>query len=795
MSGTLPEWIERLLGIHAGPGEGTVWSLEHTWSWPPWVTLLLLALAVALVVAIYLRENRGVARRYRMILAAMRLALVAIVLLMIAQVSLSLKRSGLPYVAMIIDDSRSMTIVDRYEEQSRAAMAGQIRQAHLDSDELSRWNLARALLCQRGGAMLSGLADDYNLRVYFLTGPRSARRQDVAGLCEEIAALRPAGESTELGTAVRTVLDEMRGTVPAAVVLVTDGINTDGPPLAEAAALAQRRGVPLFSVGLGSDQPIRDVRLSDLLADDVVFVDDVVNFEVKLTATGFQGAKVPVSLHEKGKQKVLAKVDVTVGPDGQLQQVRLPYRPGEVGRFDYVVEVDPQQGEIHTENNRLEKTVEVRKEKIRVLLVEAYPNYEFRYLRNMLARNETIELRTVLQDADVQYAEQDPSALRVFPVRRDELFSYDVVILGDVNPALLSAATLQNIVDFVDQPGKGGALVCIAGSRYMPLGYRDSPLARLLPVDLGSARGADSSQEIAEGFVVRPTELGLMSPPFELGDTPSQTQTIWQHLPPVYWLLEAPDLKPAARVLAEHPTRLGHGGRRLPVIAMQYVGAGKVVLQCTDETWRWRWRSGDALFGRYWIQMIRYLARSKLTEAGRSATLSTDQPEYQRGESVRLRVKFADPRQAPAEDDGVTAVVEHQGHQTQRIRPQRTATEQGVFEALLSQPPVGGYHAWVAIPTMEGRAPTADFTVKPPASEFERVQMDAAALKQAAQMTKGRFYTFETAGRLLGDLPPGRQVPIESLPPKPLWNKWPVVLAFLVLVVGEWILRKRGGMV
>ena len=152
-------------------------------------------------------------------------------------------------------------------------------------------------------------------------------------------------------------------------MLLTDGINTDGPSLADAAEYARRRGVPLFFVGLGSDQPVRDLKLSDLLVDDVVFVDDVVNFECKLTASGFEGRKVAVVLREKDKPAVLAKVEVTVGPDGQSQQVRLPYRPTQVGQFEFVVEVEPQEGELQTENNRQTRTVQVRKEKIRVLLV------------------------------------------------------------------------------------------------------------------------------------------------------------------------------------------------------------------------------------------------------------------------------------------------------------------------------------------------------------------------------------------------------------------------------------------
>ena len=73
--------------------------------------------------------------------------------------------------------------------------------------------------------------------------------------------------------------------------------------------------------------------------------------------------------------------------------------------------------------------------------------------------------------------------------------------------------------------------------------------------------------------------------------------------------------------------------------------------------------------------------------------------------------------------------------------------------------------------------------------------MEEAALREAAKLTGGRYYDFQTTEKLLRDLPPGRQVPIETLPPKPLWNKWPLLLVFLVLLVGEWLLRKHGGMV
>ena len=779
-----------MLGIETVPGEGTLWSLEYSWPWPPWATLLAAVFAVVFVFAIYAREGKA-RRRLRLSLAVVRLTLLGLVALMIAQLSLSLQRTGLPYVAVIVDDSLSMTIVDGYEDALAKKLGKRVKDTLKGDQSLSRWNLLRTVLVENDNAMLRRIADDYKLRVYFLTGSPPT---DVGEISERLKSLEPSGQNSRLGHGVRNVLDDLRGAAPAAVVLLSDGINTDGQTLAEAAAYAQRRGVPLFTVAVGSDRPTRDLKLSDLLVEPLVFVDDVVNFEIKLTASGYAGKQLTITLREADNDEPLVEVDVTAGPDGQSQQVRLPYRPREIGRFRYVVEVRPMDGELQTENNRQARTVEVRKEKIRVLMAWAYPNYEYRYLRSMLGRDDTIELNTVLQDADAGYDEQDAAALPVFPVAREALFAYDVVILGDVNPAMFGGAVMQNLVDFVDQPGSGGGLVMVAGQKYMPMAFRDTPLEAVMPINLSAARMPDANQTLTEGFLARPTELGLSSPSMQLGDTPAETKQIWDDLAPLYWMMEAPAKKPA-RVLAVREDIRGADGQPLPLFTMQYVGAGKVLFHATDETWRWRWRVGDVYFARYWIQTIRDLSRGKLVGEGEQVTLSSERREYEAGDTVRLRARFLDERSAPAEDDGVTVVLEHEGHKTRRVKLHRAAVRRGSFEGVLSGLPAGNYHAWIAVPIMDAQAPAVDFSVARPSGEFREVRTDTSAMKRAAKQTKGKYYTPLSATRIPGDLPGGRKVPIESLPPKPLWNTWPVLAACLALLIAEWILRKRGGMV
>lgn len=792
MNGTLPGWVERLLGISgAASGEGTLWSLEHAWPLAPWVSLLAAILAAALVAYLYLREPGPAGRTARLALAMIRLAALAIVALMIAELMLSLRRTGLPYVVVALDDSASMGIVDRYEEEELVkAVARAVGQG--DGVDASRLNLARSILLDGNAELLRQIDRRYKLKVYCVSD--AARPQE--GSLEEIVAglksLEPSGQTSRLGSGLRTILNDLRGTPPTALILLSDGVNTEGESLADAVGYARRKGVPIFSVALGSETPLKDLKLSDLLVDEVVFVDDVVSFECKLGGAGYQGKTVTVSLREQGQSKRLAETKVTINDENVPQEVRLQYRPTRVGDFQYVVEVEAQADEVTAENNRQQRLVSVRKEQIRVLLVQAYPSYEFRYLRQMLHRDSTVELKTVLQEADLEYAEFDQTGLRVFPVQREELLQYDVIIFGDVNPAFLSASALNHLSDFVTE--KGGGLVFIAGPRYTPLAYGDTPLAPLFPVELGTVELPPQGQNLAEGFLVQPTDLGLASPSMQLGDSVQASRNIWGNLPPLYWLLEAPTLKPAARVLAEHPVRLGADGRRLPVIAMQYVGAGKVIFHASDETWRWRWRVGDVYFARYWVQTLRYLSRAKLVGKDRSAVLSVDRREYRLGESVRLWVRFADERLAPADDDGVTVVLERLGQKDRHVQLRRNVSSRGVFEGVVPRPSEGAYHAWVATPTLEGAAPAVDFEVVAPLGEMQRLQADVAELRRASSETKGKHYDLATAGRLLGELPKGRQVPIESLPPIVLWNRWPLLCGFLVLLVGEWVLRKRKGM-
>ena len=222
-------------------------------------------------------------------------------------------------------------------------------------------------------------------------------------------------------------------------------------------------------------------------------------------------------------------------------------------------------------------------------------------------------------------------------------------------------------------------------------------------------------------------------------------------------------------MLAENPARTGPDGKPLPLIIMQYVGGGgRVLFHAGDETYRWRREVGDAYFARYWIQMLRFLTRSKLAEGDRTVRLTANLREYRLGDPVRLRADFADDRSAPLDDNGVTIELEQTGRQTEKLqlhRDPRAGTGRGRFEADLPNLPAGKYHAKMIAPSLPSGVPATDFVVNPPETEMARVQMDAAAMRQAAELTNGKYYAFQDAGQLPDDLPGGRQSPWKTFLP------------------------------
>lgn len=794
----LHRFLEWYLGLpSAQPGQGTAWDLiapDRDAGGIPGGVWTLAVLGIGLAIGLYRRQVRNLTPRKLWTLTGLRLVSLVILLIMASGVSLAIQKTGLPYLVVLLDTSSSMGIVD----QSRDPIIAENSRKRVTESQLpdaSRLELGKSVLLEKQSQLLTTLEDRYRLKLYSFDdalapiGPgETAARDEVT---RALRAIRPLGSETRPAPCLKQVLEEFRGSPPAGVVILTDGVasRSAGERLSQAAEAARAQSVPLFTVGLGSSDPDRDLELTDLLVERMAILGDPLLFTARVRSWSVDKEPVRATLRQVGDSRVLATTEIQ--PTTNPFTIDLLTVPEDEGDLEYEVTIEPVSGESTLENNVARATVSVRSTQIRVLLVERSPRWEFRHLKPLLERDKMIELKTVLQESDIDFVQEDRTALPNFPARQVDLNEFDVVILGDIDLSLLNSQSLGHLKAFVSE--QGGGLILVAGERHNPLSYRGTPLEALCPVLLSDLQLP--APELSEaGFQLEPTPEGRAQAFLRLDDQTSDPAIFWRALPPLYWSLEPGKRKPGAVALAVQSSRFGKDGK-IPVLVWQRFGAGQVLFHATDELWQWRKGREDSVYGRYWGQAIRQLSRAKLLGDDRSLHLSSDRPVYTLGETVKLQVRATGGLQDGPADESLVAIVERPGGERRRVPLQKIGEETAEFEANWSSDLVGPYRAWIERSGSDAEADACRFRVEIPNRELRQRAADHQDLQEAARISRGQFYHWTKAAELASDLPPGRPIAASNAEQYPLWNRWELLLVLLACLTAEWIIRKRSWLI
>jgi len=848
--------IESIAGVPAAqPGEGTKWRLEGFTAFVRNAVVdrrLVLGLAVAggiLALVLYRMERRAVSGYGRLLVPTLlRIAILLVVLfVLLAQLRLAFDREGWPEVVILLDTSESMKHADDLKDPTVRARAEELAAILARDADLTakipvytpeRVLLARTLLTHKNGEWLLRLLKEKEVRVQIRavdSGVRPVatleeerdvetgrRRIDEELIVEKVGSAwqrRPLGNESRLGEGVGRVLKEFRGSSLAAIIMFTDGVTTAGDDLPKAAREASRAGVPLFLVGLGDAWETPDLILTDLQAEDTITVGDRLVFDARLAAHGrVPPEPVPVVLSEKVGGQLVERGRVTVTPDpaGNRLPITISHTPLEAGEKTFVLAVPAVTGETDTTNNRIERTILVTDSKrVRVLYIEGYPRYDFRFVKVLLERESErsvggkgIEVKVILLNAAKGWEGTDRSALAADALpTREELFGFDVIVLGDVDPKQLPRGNraLTDLADFVRV--KGGGLLFLSGEHGTPPAYFDTPLVDVLPVQPAASAPmrVDSTVSPVDGFRPRITPAGRQHPLFRFSPDEAEAAAICNRLQPLYWSASGYRKKPNAVVLAVHPDRSAEGGgagELHPLVLQAFAGAGPVLFLGLDDTWRWRYRNDEEHFDRFWIQAVRILSRSRI----RRVELKVEKPEYRRDEKMRIVVRFPVEAPAPPPGQSVRVTMARAPLTKQDGTPGAGRTEittltlarvqgPGVqYETVLTRTPEGEYRFTLAEPEPQPgqSAATAVARVLPPLKEGDRLELNVPDLAAAATISNGGFYTLATAEKLFDDLKKPERVRLnEPCAPIELWNSPVVYVLVMLLFAAEWLLRKR----
>jgi hypothetical protein len=596
-----------------------------------------------------------------------------------------------------------------------------------------------------------------------------------------------ADVETEIGTNLNDPLERVLKQYGdlRAVLLLSDGDwNLGESPIKGATKLAQR-DVPVFTVGVGSETYLPDVELQSVLAPTYGLVNERISVMFTLQNHLPREVKTMVTVEGPGGAKGVKTV--TLPPMAQLQDM-LVFTPQAEGEGDFIVRVPVEREEVFPANNERTFHLAVRKETLKVLVVDSQPRWEFRYLRNALMRDTGVAMNALLYHPQLGLGE-GLGYLREFPAKREDLQSYDVVFLGDVGvgPGMLTPENATMLKGLVEQQASG--LVFLPGPLGREKSLADSALADLLPVEAdyskgtGFASGAEARMELT--FRGRDHWLTM------LATDPAANQAVWRGLPGFYWYAPVVKAKPGSEVLAVHEAARNLNGR-IPLLVTRAAGNGKVLYMGTDSAWRWRKGVEDTYHYRFWGQVVRWMAHQRhlSQEEGVRFFFTPETPK--RGDKVRLNATVLDKLGIPISEGKVAVTLTAPSGTSETIELASENAEWGVHTGQFI-PREGGKYVVDVKCESAGRRLKTQLTATVPTLEKVGLPAKLDVLREISALTAGKSGGSADLPQMVSSLSllPERK-PVEQR--FRLWSdpRWCGSLIGLLTIY--WIGRKIGGL-
>ncbi len=633
--------------------------------------------------------------------------------------------------------------------------------------ELTRSELASAMLRRPPLSLLSALSREYDVKLYRFAGK----------LVPAKGGKDPSPGVTALGSALREVLAENAAAGLAGVLVVSDGRHNFGPHPVPAARYSASLGVPVFTVGLGGLLPPVDASLEPPDYKEVVFKGDELTISTAVRASGCEGRKTEVVLSKNGKRA--ASRTVTLPAAGETLLLSFKLKLDSPGEYRLALRLAPLEDEAVLENNERRFRVKVIEDKIRVLAVFGAPTWEYRYLKHALMRDSTMDCCVLLERPDGAWFYEGTRKPARFPADMEEMLAYDVVIMADPSLEGFVDADARKLIErFVGEGGGGFIYVC---GEHNGLGALvGTPLERLLPVRLAPL---PAGRRRTAPFRPVLTPEGQKHPVFRFASSDAENRRIWDSLPPLFWFYPVSGLKPGTEVLMVHPAEGPDGGYPLAVQARY--GAGRVFFSAVDSTWRWRRRVGDRWFYRYWGQLIRFCAQERLLGGGRRLSVSTELPDYRPGDTVRLIARVLGRDLEPLDVPSIECAVVLPDGAERTVRLKRDDLRAGVFRGEFEAVAPGEYRVLLK---RDGLETERGFTVTAASPESSALTQDRDLLEEIALVSGGEYLEPLPASlpALSGLAPPASlEMVHRNLLEAPL-----VYMLFALLLTLEWVFRR-----
>ncbi len=651
-----------------------------------------------------------------------------------------------PQIAVLVDNSLSMTDPVDPSQPLRAARAEEFL----------------------GSPALAAARKDFDVRVFTLD------QAELTGATQRVTSTL---NTSNILTAIGEAQDHFRGQPLAAVLLLSDGLDTSGEE--KAASIAYSAPVYTFELEKPFVPKKRQQRLSIANAD---FPPRVVtgwrsDLRIGVAGIGMSGQSVPVELWRNGKK--VGEASTSFNEEEQTRQLTFQVLHEAPGIEQYEARV--RDAAADKEARAYPFSIEVLEPGKRVLYIQNKLGFDLKFLRKAIVSNRNLQLSAFVRWVDGRMVSLDDRADQpALDLSAKALMSNSVIILGDLAPDALSPESWSNIRQFVDH---GGGLVLLGGTKSFPDAGYGRDLGQMLPVKVPA--------QYREGsFSIRLTQTGLHHPVFgplfaEVSD-----------FPPLISLNATDEVAPTAEVLMEAVA----DGKSQPLVAALRSGQGRVVCVMTDSVWRWRlgakaWRADKSPYDTFWAQLMDWLIpKEDQQQAPNSMELFTERSSYILGEKPEIRaiIHTLSGRQPGMLQLTVGTPDEKTFEYAMRpaLLQSRGGKSTAGFVATVEPNVAGIFKASASYDPGSGKiGGEMRFVVTRPATEITGKPINRDLLHKVAEASKGSYQKLGEWDQWRGKLHFEEQH-FSRLELIELWN-YPVVLAALMLLLtADWITRK-----
>jgi len=736
----------------------TVHTLTFVWAtWSIMLSVLVLIATAGLCLLAWRRSNY---RRSIGLLELLRFALVAMVSLMFNQPEWveEYRPDDKPTIAILTDQSASMDTRDVTTTGTPSTTVTTRREAIQRLTESDFWH---------------SLEEKMTVVFQPFAGPDAEAKVTTAHGTNLFAPLAEAPQRYK----------NLR-----AIVLGSDGDWNEGDPPVQAASALRLKGIPIFAVPVGSSSRLPDIELLSLDSPTFGISGKSVRIPFTIDSTLPRDYTATVKLKVSDGEEITK--EVRVAPMGRTSEWVM-WKPKTTGDFTLSVEVPKHPDELVPDNNKLSAPIAIREEKLRVLVIDSVPRWEYRYLRNALSRDPGVEVSCLLYHPGLTKAGGgSKDYIKQFPKGLDELSKFDVVFLGDVGmeDGQMTAEDCRLLKGLVEHQASG--LVFMPGMLGRQMSLVGTELGDLCPVVLDEAQPGGWGSRTPSHFEL--TELGQRSLLTKLADTQDDNIEVWEGLPGFQWYAPALRAKAGCEVLAVHKDIANEYGR-LPLLATRTFGAGKVLFMGTDGAWRWRKGVEDKYHYRFWGQVVRWMAYQRNMAKGETMRMyySPEQPQVR--QTIALSANVMEKSGEPLPKGDVTARIVAPSGKAETVRFTSSGDEWGAFASRFT-PEEPGKHEVILSCKQTGATLETSFYVQGVAIERIGRAARPEVMEEIARVSQGQVISLDRLESVLQSLAALPEPP-PSVRRVQLWCHPIVAMVLVTMLSVFWIGRKAVGLI